>query len=975
LVNVLRINVLGGLYLTAGQRPLAGAATQPRRLAVLALLAVAGERGVSRERILACLWPDTEEERARHALAQSLYALRHDLGDEELFLGQRDLRLNPDLITSDYAEFHDAIRGGDPERAIECFGGPFLQGFHLARADDFERWVEEQRDLLGHEFRRALEAAARRAVEREDLPAAVGFLKRWSAQDPLNGRVTVKLMEILAAQGAVVAALQHARVHEELVRQELDLAPDPEVLTLAARLRNAPRALPASSSSRLEASPRRAENPARPAAPDQVPGPLVAGESRPLRWGAMAAIALVTLVLGLVLGLPHRPARIAERGPTVVAVGLIADYTGRQPGWLGRSLADMLATNLARGSGFRVISTSRMLELMRQLQGTGDSGVVVSAAARQAGAAELLDGALYATAPNRYRLDLRRVDLANGTVIRAYRVEAPDVFALADSVTAALVRDLGGPGPAGPLADVTTNSMRAYQFYEEGLQRFYNGDVESAERLFHQALLEDSGFAQAAYYYARSTSSASRTETVDRFRRAMELANRAGDRERLLMQAEWAFQNSSPALPAIAETLMIRYPEEVDGYFFAGQGAMLKAEYLKAVAPYRKVIALDSLGLEASVGPRCRACEAYAALVGVYFALDSVSRSRATILEWVRREPSSAAAWRAAAHVYAGEHQESAAMAALRVADSLEPTNPQNHRNLISIRWYVGDWPEAEQLLRQAMETGPLSERRQAQWDLAVVLRQRGRLHEALKLAHDYRMSIKERLLPGAAPYNALLEGQILFELRDYGAAAKLFDSIAVGSPGGLDSTGRIRDQIWAWVHEADALAQLGDTARLEWLADSMEVLGHAVGQARERILHGHVRGLVARIAGRDDEAVGWFRRSMVSPVVGLTRTNYELAGIYLRTGRPVDAIRILGPAIRAGIVGPSLYITRTELEARLAEAFDQAGQPDSAMYYYARAIHAWEGADRQFWPRRDSLVQATRRLDVATRLPGAGLP
>ena len=82
-----------------------GAATQPRRLAVLALIARAGERGVTREKLRALLWPDADEEAGRRALSQSLYALRRDLGVDELLLGVQDLRLNPDAATCDVVEF------------------------------------------------------------------------------------------------------------------------------------------------------------------------------------------------------------------------------------------------------------------------------------------------------------------------------------------------------------------------------------------------------------------------------------------------------------------------------------------------------------------------------------------------------------------------------------------------------------------------------------------------------------------------------------------------------------------------------------------------------------------------------------------------------------------------------------------------------------------------------------------------------
>ena len=94
----LRINVLGGLNVEREGLPVAGAAAQPRRVAILALLARADTRGVTRARLMSLLWPDVDEDRARRSLTQAIYALRHDLGDEEAILGIQDLRLDFDLV-------------------------------------------------------------------------------------------------------------------------------------------------------------------------------------------------------------------------------------------------------------------------------------------------------------------------------------------------------------------------------------------------------------------------------------------------------------------------------------------------------------------------------------------------------------------------------------------------------------------------------------------------------------------------------------------------------------------------------------------------------------------------------------------------------------------------------------------------------------------------------------------------------------
>jgi len=70
-----RLRTLGGLTLERDGAPYSGPATQRRRLALLALLAAA-DSAVSRDRLMAHLWPEADPERARHSLDDALSALR-----------------------------------------------------------------------------------------------------------------------------------------------------------------------------------------------------------------------------------------------------------------------------------------------------------------------------------------------------------------------------------------------------------------------------------------------------------------------------------------------------------------------------------------------------------------------------------------------------------------------------------------------------------------------------------------------------------------------------------------------------------------------------------------------------------------------------------------------------------------------------------------------------------------------------------
>jgi Tol biopolymer transport system component/DNA-binding SARP family transcriptional activator len=216
---------------------ISGSAAQPRRLAILALLAVAGDQGLTREKVLSYLWPDSEEERARRGLNQALYALRQDLGSDDVFLGSRDLRLNSDLISSDVAQFESAVQRGRLEDAAARYTGSFLDGFHLPAAPEFERWTEEERAYLARCHAESLEKLAKQSEQSGDWSHAVTWWRKAAAQDPLNARLAVSLMRALVSAGDRAGALQHARVYEVLMEQELDEPPDRLVVEYAAQLK------------------------------------------------------------------------------------------------------------------------------------------------------------------------------------------------------------------------------------------------------------------------------------------------------------------------------------------------------------------------------------------------------------------------------------------------------------------------------------------------------------------------------------------------------------------------------------------------------------------------------------------------------------------------------------------------------------------------------------------------------------------
>lgn len=231
----LRLIALGELALYESERGRKLAV--PRKgLALMAVLASAGGRGVSREKVASLLWPDSEDS-GRGALKQTIYELRQTLGNQSVVLGTAELTLDPAGITSDVGDLEAARARGEWTRVTELYAGPFLDRFHVRAAAEFDHWVDSHRDRYRRIFHDALEKSARAAAQAGEHRAAATLWRRLAVEDPLNSRVALGLVDALTAGGDPAGALAHYRVHERLLREELGTQPDAALTAAAGRIR------------------------------------------------------------------------------------------------------------------------------------------------------------------------------------------------------------------------------------------------------------------------------------------------------------------------------------------------------------------------------------------------------------------------------------------------------------------------------------------------------------------------------------------------------------------------------------------------------------------------------------------------------------------------------------------------------------------------------------------------------------------
>lgn len=231
------LRLLGGARIEAAGEVVTGRAAHRRRLGLLALLALSPSGRLARERIIYYLWPDQSSEGGRRLLSEALHVIRRELGEETIAAAGDELLLNPTAVGSDVAEFIAAITSSDWDGAVRLYTGPFLDGWFVREAPEFEEWAEAQRRHLAQDYARAVEALAQARERVNDYATATRYWRLLVTLDPESSRFALGLSRSMRASGEVAAALRVLLDHTKYMEAE-ELPVDPALTRYAQQLRN-----------------------------------------------------------------------------------------------------------------------------------------------------------------------------------------------------------------------------------------------------------------------------------------------------------------------------------------------------------------------------------------------------------------------------------------------------------------------------------------------------------------------------------------------------------------------------------------------------------------------------------------------------------------------------------------------------------------------------------------------------------------
>jgi len=499
-----RLRVLGGFALEGPSGTVQPPRPQRRGDAVLAVLAVCGDLGCTRERLGALLWPESDEARSQQGLRDALYAIRRALDANVVTPAARLLRLDPAVVTSDVVEFTQAVGSGRHADAVRVYRGPLLDGFHVEDALEFERWMDGERTRLARHYAEALEHLATEAERTGAWHDAVGWWARAVEHDPVNSHIVLRHARAMAAIGDRANALKAAEAHVHRLREEFDLEPDGAFLAEIELVRRGEpptpsrgllprtRAVPAELPRTTDVSP----DPSQPPATPRTPKPA----RRPAPWAAgIAAVVLLAGAFGVGRWMKGHAARHVYPRTTIAVLPCRNLSADSSHAFFAGGLHDELLTRLSSVTALTVVGRQSLIgyeparKPSRQIAEELGVGSIAECSVQVVG--------------DRLRVNVRLLEPVTETTLWAnsYDSTLDDAFAVQRDIAQRIVAAVGATltsAEAEAIAAAPTRNAQAYQFYLQGLEYyrrpgFYSANVQTAGRLFERALALDSTFAPA----------------------------------------------------------------------------------------------------------------------------------------------------------------------------------------------------------------------------------------------------------------------------------------------------------------------------------------------------------------------------------------------------------------------------------------------------------------------------------------------
>jgi serine/threonine protein kinase/Flp pilus assembly protein TadD len=470
------------------------------------------------------------------------------------------------------------------------------------------------------------------------------------------------------------------------------------------------------------------------------------------RFRVPAAIALALFIAAAVLfrTVFYKPSLAAPKIANSVAIISFTNLTGDKDldVWT-RGIPERLITSLENTGNFQVMTWERMHDIFKQM-GKKDVEFVDSDLGfdlcRRAGVESLVTGTL-TRAGDMFALDVRILDAASKKLRKSAGSKGEGISSLintqVDELSRAIAEGLGISKEKieqaqFQVAEMTTSSSEAYRYFVLGKERNEFLDADKAAEYLEKAVQIDPQFAIAYNELGWAYISIRNSDAMrEAFKKAMELSGRASKKDRLEIEASYAWwvEGDWKKSTAISEEIVNRYPDDKWSQWTLGYYYFRQKRFADAVKVFQVCLRLD---------PNWG--NALNQLAFTYALSGDLEKAVETIKKYIAVSPGEANPWDSLAYFYASMGKIDEAMASYKEALKIQPNFELAEINISYLFAFKEDWAEALESIERFLSLNRRGERRAGGyvWKALYLywLGSPSKSSEALRLAEEASQSV-----------------------------------------------------------------------------------------------------------------------------------------------------------------------------------------------------------------------------------------
>ncbi len=323
---------------------------------------------------------------------------------------------------------------------------------------------------------------------------------------------------------------------------------------------------------------------------------------------ALAVVALAIVVAVILQLLPKKEAVLPPKIENSIAVISFKNQTGDKANdYLQEAIPNLLITNLEQTGYLYVATWERMYDLLKQM-GKKDVEIIDRdlgfELCRREGIEAIVLGS-FIKAGDMFATDVKVLDVESKRLLKSASSKGKGVSSILERQIDELSRDISRGIDISEskieatqlrIAEVTTSSMEAYNYFLRGCEDSEKFKFVEAQRFLEKALELDPTFAMAygrlAYVYMMQENIKAMKEASEK---AKTFSEKATEKEKLYIEAfyAWTIEGDPEKGIRIFKQMAKKYPKEKQFHQWLGFHYMNKNLFHEAIEEFNKVLELD----------------------------------------------------------------------------------------------------------------------------------------------------------------------------------------------------------------------------------------------------------------------------------------------------------------------------------------------------------------------------------------------